>query len=666
MKLWIFRTIIVAVIALPIAAAEMLLGLYQDTGVIRREARMFRAEADYLRLSTRNIVPNIQHAYSPSQRDATWAILKDTPRLFRSDELGTIIGPEPAEEAGRTILFLGGSTTESNEVDEAYRFPALVQAKLASLGGDVRTINGGVRGHTTLDAINSLLNRPEFRAADTVVLMENINDRLFLEIRGSYQASLGRSPPTSIGALAGASRGWLTSLWDLVSYRSNVLFLIRSAGGGFNAWTGETLRTEVTEANINKGGVPDVRVRNLYAENLAVFVAVTRALGKEPMLMTQALGVDSPAHESFNAVVRSSSESLGVRMIDPASALGQNRQWAFLSDNIHLNNVGSEAVADIIVHEMSGALDLDAPLFSRRFLNDVSDVLNICADEPGPVQLGSTYQLPIASGRYPSLSPDRSWLSFQSWRDGRDRVHVMRLLDGQVLDISADDAPASERHPVFLDADENSFSVVLGVGHTEGQPQSFERLFVHTWPSGKREQLPLPSMLGAAIPTVHAQKVFFAGFLLTGTNRGPDIFAYDLVDHSLTQITETSHEEWRPAVSAGGTVYFISNEHGQFDIYHLAPRAMRPELFYGSAADEWDPAISPDERWIAFASKVTGQWEIYLMEATRAGSPVQLTTGPGNKWDPAWDPSGRILLYAGNLGSDNQIFAVCPFGESAP
>lgn len=68
-----------------------------------------------------------------------------------------------------------------------------------------------------------------------------------------------------------------------------------------------------------------------------------------------------------------------------------------------------------------------------------------------------------------------------------------------------------------------------------------------------------------------------------------------------------------------------------------------PEPFLKTPSNELQPALSPDARWLAYVSDVSGRFEVY----------VTSFPGPGGKWpisidggmQPAWAPSGRELFY---------------------
>lgn len=85
--------------------------------------------------------------------------------------------PEAAAPAERTILFLGDSITAGLGIGPEQAFPALIQARIDSLGLDYRVVNAGVSGETSaggLRRIDWVLRRP----ADIVVIELGANDGL--------------------------------------------------------------------------------------------------------------------------------------------------------------------------------------------------------------------------------------------------------------------------------------------------------------------------------------------------------------------------------------------------------------------------------------------------------------------------------------------------------
>lgn len=83
-----------------------------------------------------------------------------------------------------------------------------------------------------------------------------------------------------------------------------------------------------------------------------------------------------------------------------------------------------------------------------------------------------------------------------------------------------------------------------------------------------------------------------------------------------------------------------------------------------AAANQWtfQPAISPDNRYIAFTSNRSGAYEIWLAE--RDGSrPRQITSFAGSfAGMPRWSPDGRSLLVSARVNDRAQAFIVSADG----
>jgi hypothetical protein len=70
-------------------------------------------------------LPGIEHLYLDARE--TEGVGGQSPkelRRFRTDRNGVVIGQIEAAPTAKKIIFLGGSTTECNEIAEPFRFPA--------------------------------------------------------------------------------------------------------------------------------------------------------------------------------------------------------------------------------------------------------------------------------------------------------------------------------------------------------------------------------------------------------------------------------------------------------------------------------------------------------------------------------------------------------------
>ena len=71
--------------------------------------------------------------------------------------------------------------------------------------------------------------------------------------------------------------------------------------------------------------------------------------------------------------------------------------------------------------------------------------------------------------------------------------------------------------------------------------------------------------------------------------------------------------------------------------------AGEPVRLLETPADEVSPAVSPDSRWIAYASNESGRYEIYVRPFPGMGAryPVSLQGGT----EPLWSPLSNELFY---------------------
>jgi Tol biopolymer transport system component len=646
--------------------ADILAGQVRQTELIRESARQFREEAAPLFLKTRYLVPGVNHLYSFSD-----GAPPDAMRRFRTDNMGVILGPEnTSSSVPERILFLGGSTTETNEVDEAFRFPYLVGKLLSErLGKSVEGLNLGVRGNTSRDSLNLLINHPAVAGVRHVARMHNINDRLLLSIAGTYEASLNSAADSTAAAMAGSGWGFIRATWDYVSYRSNILFLLRNLAFGENAWTGEEQRGQVHESTID---FPDSHFhlsQNRFRASLQIFVAAARAMGKSVTLVTQPLGRPSAPQEAFNDIIREVAADTGALLVDVDRMLTMDREVFFFSDQIHLNNDGSKGVAELIAARLgTGLFGLTEVVPSVSGAEPMT--FEVCLPPPqllADVKSGSPHRLLKAKGRYPVFSSDRSWIVFQSWRVDREVVRIYdRALD-RYRDLSPETGRMGDRHatPVVGSIWPGEW-IVFG----RKEPTKGEHIFLMDVATGDVKPLPVPTELSGSIPASDSSgRILFAG---SPTVRGgepqspPDLYRFDPRNGQTKQLTRTPWEEWRPVPSPEARyVYYIADPDGQFDLFRLGSTADKAEKIYGTAADEWDPDVSTDGRWLVFASHVTGSWDLYMLDLMNPEeAPLAVTHSEQDAWDPRFVPGSDAIVFAASRhNSPPETYWVCPFGE---
>ena len=81
-------------------------------------------------------------------------------------------------------------------------------------------------------------------------------------------------------------------------------------------------------------------------------------------------------------------------------------------------------------------------------------------------------------------------------------------------------------------------------------------------------------------------------------------------------------------------------------------RARRPEAFLNSQFEEHDAAVSPDGRWVAYASDESGSYQVYVTSFPKKEGKWQISSSGGMV--PLWSQLSNQLLFR----NEDQIMAV--------
>jgi Tol biopolymer transport system component len=195
--------------------------------------------------------------------------------------------------------------------------------------------------------------------------------------------------------------------------------------------------------------------------------------------------------------------------------------------------------------------------------------------------------------------------------------------------------------------------------YTEGYQDTGEtEVILHDLQSGESRIITTGDKEFGAIAQFNkaGDKVVYAFW--TPDQQHPDIAVYDIATGLNEQLGLNSTECWRPVFWQNDTeiLYIHQNENsGYFEVNSYSLESKETRNIIARPYDIWDIAVSPTEKFIAYAGKTEGNWNIFIHEL-ETGSDYQLTYGSGDEWDPSFGGTDRELWFAGTAGINNGIY----------
>lgn len=262
---------------------------------------------------------------TPEYRAATDGSLTDSGFRLRTDVDGFIVAPElpGAAPPERDVLFFGDSFVESTYIAEPERFPAGVQARLASAGHHVRCLNAGYSGATTLHLLLALLAKRGNHRNAGVVLVAPSNDALALVKAGGFWTQTDQRYAPVIPIPEGLETPAQALDADELDRLLRV-FVDTCRGLGH-----ALLLATFPHRSVEYGSDPWLRRRFKTAANYGRIVGWRRIV---------------------NDVTRRVAAERGVALLDLDAALSAQTRWFY--DDLHMNPDGSRQVADLVAERL--------------------------------------------------------------------------------------------------------------------------------------------------------------------------------------------------------------------------------------------------------------------------------------------------------------------------
>lgn len=160
-----------------------------------------------------------------------------------------------------------------------------------------------------------------------------------------------------------------------------------------------------------------------------------------------------------------------------------------------------------------------------------------------------------------------------------------------------------------------------------------------------------------ASATVRNGKIAFVSWRDNGVDGQVYVMNADGTAQTRTMITPAAND-WDPAWSPDGTrIAFESNRGGNYDIYVINADGSGLTRLTTNSGDDSHAAWSPDGLRIAFTSDRDGNSEIYAMNASGSNQ-TRLTANAAIDGFSAWSPDGSRIAFQTDRDGNNEIYTM--------
>lgn len=282
---------------------------------------------------------------------------------FKTDSLGFILPYTSLDSSSKTVVFLGGSTTECLKVQEDNRVHVKVEEQLTK----VSCLNIGNSGNHSMHSLNLLTNKILSLSPDVLVINHNVNDLSILLNTGAYfnkhpQRSLLLHNTEQLYAYkVGYPKNWFVRKY--IPYMSLVLF--PTAFEGEDLIENQEFSTKPLRPDLNIDSL-----KEMYRKSIMGLVNYASSWGIKTVLMTQGscfeeygiknierydcYNLDS-LHKEFNKVIRDVAVISNVSLVDAEKLMEDKKEY--FHDVVHYTDSGSIFISNHIASKIKRVLN---------------------------------------------------------------------------------------------------------------------------------------------------------------------------------------------------------------------------------------------------------------------------------------------------------------------
>ena len=113
------------------------------------------------------------------------------------------------------------------------------------------------------------------------------------------------------------------------------------------------------------------------------------------------------------------------------------------------------------------------------------------------------------------------------------------------------------------------------------------------------------------------------------------------------------------------TIVYSSIQPANWDLYLFESPGGHPRRLTTDPGLDYNPAVSPDGRWVVFTSERSGSPDLYVLDLEGDGAPRPLVASPALEDAADISPDGRQLLFVSTRSGNADVF-VLPFRPDDP
>lgn len=243
----------------------------------------------------------------------------------------------------------------------------------------------------------------------------------------------------------------------------------------------------------------------------------------------------------------------------------------------------------------------------------------------------------------PAFSPDGRTIAFRSRREGSSEI-FLAAADGSGAWVNVIGDPAESMDDEFSPVwhpDGNLLALVTDrflppIGNCRGSLGVHHLGFLPLDQKGSIQHFDdLPGEQNSLAWSADGQRLAFSSIC---TGQETQIYVWERATREVTSLSEPGYNAFDPAFSPDGKwLAFASDREGVVNIYLLELETGKVQNLTQSEFTDSHPTWSPDSQWLAFTRNLGGNEEIFVVSLA-GGEAINLTHSPGPDLSPAWSP----------------------------